>query len=56
MKSLFAVAVCLATVNCEPVKLGDIQTKAHEAAGEVWMVDDNTIMLKSFSYDGNGKK
>jgi len=55
MKSLFAVAICLAaSVTCEPTKLGDIQTKAHAAGGEVWMVDENTIMLKNFNYDGQG--
>jgi len=44
----------LAAASAEKVKLGDIQTFHHAASGELWALDDNTLMVKDFNYDGAG--
>jgi len=36
------------------VKLGDLSTLAHSVSGELFAIDDKTLMLKNFNYDGAG--
>ncbi|KFM72402.1 Protein Skeletor, isoforms D/E, partial [Stegodyphus mimosarum] len=35
-------------------KIGTFKTFAHDVVGDVYAVDDRTIFLKDFSYDGQG--
>jgi len=52
---LARVLVALAaSVAAEKVKIGEIQTLAHAASGELWALDDNKLMVKNFNYDGAG--
>ena len=46
--SLFSL-VCSAKV-----KLGDLSTLAHSVSGELFALDDKTLMVKNFNYDGAG--
>merc|ERR1719187_3077713 len=43
-----------ATVSAQSVKIGDIPTKHHAVSGELWALDDKTLMVKNFNYDGTG--
>jgi len=36
------------------VKLGDLSTLAHSVSGELFALDDKTLMVKNFNYDGAG--
>ena len=50
------VALCLAaSSSAEKIKLGDIETFHHGAGGEVFALDEKTLMIKDFTYDGAGK-
>lgn len=35
-------------------KIGSFQTHAHDVVGDVYAVDDRTVYIKGFSYDGEG--
>lgn len=35
--------------------LGTIHSYHHQVAGDVYAVDDYTILIEKFSYDGNGQ-
>jgi len=43
-----------AAVMGEKVKLGDIETLHHAVSGEVFALDDKTLMVQNFNYDGAG--
>merc|ERR1712080_751956 len=34
--------------------MGDISTLHHAVSGELWALDDKTLMVKNFNYDGAG--
>lgn len=64
-KPAFVTAICfvflgLATVKCDVtapyygVRIGKFSTHFHEVRGEVYAVDDKTIFIKGFNYDGRG--
>lgn len=62
-KPALVTAVCfafLATVKCDVaspyygVRIGKFSTHFHEVRGEVYAVDDKTIFIKGFNYDGRG--
>merc|ERR1711915_830874 len=38
----------------EKVKIGDIKTLHHAVSGEVYALDDKTLMVQNFNYDGAG--
>jgi len=48
---LFAFAV---SSSPEPVLLGSLSTMQHGVSGSVYAVDEKTLMLKNFSYNGGG--
>lgn len=35
-------------------KIGSFQTYVHDVVGDVFAVDERTIFIKDFSYDGQG--
>lgn len=35
--------------------IGDLSTFHHQVSGEVYAVDEHTLLLKDFTYDGNGR-
>ena len=53
MLPLLALAV-VAAVSGEKVKIGDISTLHHAVSGELYALDDKTLMVKNFNYDGAG--
>ena len=55
MKTPILLALCfVASTSGETVKLGDFKTYSHDVTGEVFAVDDETILIKGFNYDGQG--
>ncbi len=34
--------------------VGDLKTNAHEVSGKVYIVDENTLRIRNFNYDGTG--
>ena len=36
----------------ERMKIGSIQTKSHGVRGDVYILDENTLEIKNFHYDG----
>lgn len=55
MRQFVCVALCLvASTSAEKIKLGDIETFHHGAGGEVFALDEKTLMIKDFTYDGAG--
>jgi len=50
---LVATAVSANPVN-EPKLIGSIDTKAHAVSGDLYAIDEQTLMLKNFNYDGAG--
>jgi len=55
MRQFMCVALCLvASSSAEKIKLGDIETFHHGAGGEVFALDEKTLMIKDFTYDGAG--
>jgi len=55
MRQFLCVALCLvAGSGAEKIKLGDIETFHHGAGGEVFALDEKTLMIKDFTYDGAG--
>jgi len=43
-----------ASVSGEKVKIGDIKTLHHAVSGEVYALDEKTLMIQNFNYDGAG--
>ena len=57
MRQFVCAALCLvASTSAEKIKLGDIETFHHGAGGEVFALDEKTLMIKDFTYDGRGKR
>ena len=57
MRQFLCVALCLvASSGAEKIKLGDIETFHHGVGGEVFALDEKTLMIKDFTYDGRGKR
>jgi len=55
MRQFLCAALCLvASSSAEKIKLGDIETFHHGAGGEVFALDEKTLMIKDFTYDGAG--
>jgi len=55
MRQFLCVALCLvASSSAEKIKIGDIETFHHGAGGEVFALDEKTLMIKDFTYDGAG--
>ena len=48
------VLAAAAAVSGEKVKIGDIKTLHHAVSGEVFALDDKTLMVQNFNYDGAG--
>jgi len=44
----------VAAASGEKVKLGDIQTLHHAVSGEVFALNEKTLMVQNFNYDGAG--
>ena len=55
MKILGILAVSLSCVMAETIKIGDLVTLSHNVGGAVSAVDDNTIAIDNFKYDGTGR-
>ena len=53
---LFVVLCLVASSDAEKIKLGDIETFHHGAGGEVFALDEKTLMIKDFTYDGRGNR
>ena len=48
------VLSAVAAVSCEKVKIGDISTLHHAVSGELFALDEKTLMVQNFNYDGTG--
>ena len=42
----------LPITTVEPVFIGSLRTRAHDVSGNVFALDENTLMLTEFSFDG----
>ena len=55
MRGIATIALCLAAAaRAEKIKIGDLSTLHHAVSGEVFALDEKTIMIKDFNYDGAG--
>ena len=55
MRPLLCVAaVLLAQASAEKILIGQLSTLAHSVSGEVYALDEKTLMIKDFNYDGAG--
>ena len=55
MRPLLCVAaVLLAQASAEKILIGQLSTLAHSVSGEVYALDEKTLMIKDFTYDGAG--
>ena len=46
--------VARAAVPYYGTKIGSFHSHAHDVVGDVYAVDERTIFIKDFSYDGQG--
>jgi len=53
MLPLLLLAV-VSAVSGEKVKIGDISTLHHAVSGELFALNENTLMVENFNYDGAG--
>ena len=53
MLALLVLAAAVAVFG-EKVKIGDIKTLHHAVSGEVYALDDKTLTVQNFNYDGAG--
>ena len=53
MKVLSVLAVCVRAVHGETIKIGEL-TNLPYVSGTVLAIDDNTIAIENFNYDGAG--
>ena len=55
---MFFLLVCLTPLVAyaapTSVKIGDLNNLAHGVGGEVFAMDDSTLLIKGFRYDGAG--
>ena len=56
MKILSVLAVCAYCVSAEKIKIGELKNLHHGVSGSVFAIDDNTIAIENFNYDGAGLK
>ena len=54
MKVLSVLAVCVCPVLGETIKIGELTNLHHDVSGTVLAIDDNTIAIENFNYDGAG--
>ena len=54
MKILSVLAVCAYCVAAEKIKIGELKNLHHGVSGSVFAIDDNTIVIENFNYDGAG--
>ena len=54
MKVLSVLAVCVYAVLGETIKIGELTNLHHDVSGTVLAIDDNTIAIENFNYDGAG--
>ena len=43
-----------ADVSSENLKIGELETFQHGVSGEVFVLDEQTLVVKNFNYDGAG--
>lgn len=48
------VGLCLGADPYVGKKIGELNSYHHQVSGDVYAVDENTFLIKSFMYDGNG--
>ena len=53
MKVLSVLAVCVCAVLGETIKIGELANLPY-VSGTVLAIDDNTIVIENFNYDGAG--
>ena len=56
MKILSVLAVCAYCVAAEKIKIGDLKNLHHGVSGSVSAVDEHTLAIENFNYDGAGLK
>ena len=54
MRLLSVLTVCVSSIMAEKVKIGELGTFHHDVSGTVSAVDDNTLVIENFNYDGAG--
>ena len=56
MRPLLCVAAVLLAqaASAEKILIGQLSTLAHSVSGEVYALDEKTLMIKDFNYDGAG--
>ena len=56
MRPLLCVAAVLLAqaATAEKILIGQLSTLAHSVSGEVYALDEKTLMIKDFNYDGAG--
>ena len=50
----FDLVIFLLNVDGQDVLLGSFSTRQHQVSGEVYAVDQKTIRIENFRYDGAG--
>ncbi len=50
----FLTLLCAISVAYSEVKVGSFQNYAHSIAGDVFVKDEKTLVIKGFTYDGAG--
>ena len=56
MKILSVLAVCAYCVVAEKIKIGELKNLHHGVSGAVFAIDDHTVAIENFNYDGAGLK
>ena len=56
MKILSVLAVCAYCVVAEKTKIGDLKNLHHGVSGAVFAIDDHTLAIENFNYDGAGSE
>lgn len=54
LKYLLLLGSVALVANGELIKAGDFQNYVHGIAGEVFVKDEKTLVIKGFTYDGAG--
>ena len=49
---LLKIMYVMETVATERIKVGSIETKSHDVRGDVFILDENTLEIDYFHYDG----
>ena len=52
LPTFILAGACIATA--EMVRVGEIRTLQYEVSGTVYIVDENTLKIEDFNYDGKG--